>query len=169
MGREKYYRLFAICIIFLLVLAVSISAYAHSGKTDSSGGHRDSDTGEYHYHHGYPAHDHYDMDGDGIKDCPYNFNDKTDHSPGNNSGSSGISQNKNPSSNNDQPKDTFGDVVIEFFEFCFMFALCCVPIFLFSRYILERLLSLFLSEDRSFCISLAISVIIALMSLVLIV
>jgi hypothetical protein len=99
----------------------------------------------------------------------YNFNDKTDHSPGNNSGSSGISQNKNPSSNNDQPKDTFGDVVIEFFEFCFMFALCCVPIFLFSRYILERLLSLFLSEDRSFCISLAISVIIALMSLVLIV
>ena len=34
-------------------------------------------TGEYHYHHGYSAHDHYDMDGDGNVDCPYDFNDQT--------------------------------------------------------------------------------------------
>lgn len=57
-----------------------ISAYAHRGKTDGAGGHTDHSTGEYHYHHGYPAHDHYDMDDDGIADCPYNFDDKTDHS-----------------------------------------------------------------------------------------
>lgn len=28
-------------------------------------------TGEYHYHHGFSEHQHYDMDGDGIDDCPY--------------------------------------------------------------------------------------------------
>lgn len=66
-----------------------ISVYAHSGKTDSIGGHTDSDTGEYHYHHGYPAHSHYDMDEDGYLDCPYDFDDKT----GVNSGSSSISPN----------------------------------------------------------------------------
>ena len=37
-------------------------------------------TGKYHYHHGYSAHDHYDMDGDGIKDCPYDFKDTTNRS-----------------------------------------------------------------------------------------
>lgn len=57
----------------------STVAYAHSGKTDSSGGHYDHSSGEYHYHHGYSAHSHYDMDGDGDIDCPYNFEDKTNH------------------------------------------------------------------------------------------
>ena len=55
-------------------------ALAHGGKTDANGGHYDRSTGEYHYHHGYPAHQHYDMDGDGIIDCPYDFDDQTDHS-----------------------------------------------------------------------------------------
>lgn len=54
--------------------------YAHPGRTDSSGGHHDRSTGAYHYHHGYPAHDHKDLDGDGKKDCPYDFDDQTDHS-----------------------------------------------------------------------------------------
>jgi hypothetical protein len=57
---------------------------AHSGRTDSKGGHHDRSDGSYHYHHGYSAHDHYDMDGDGKKDCPYEFDDKTDY--GSNSG-----------------------------------------------------------------------------------
>lgn len=64
--------------LFLLVFA--LTATAHSGRTDSSGGHRDRSTGAYHYHHGYPAHDHKDLDGDGKKDCPYDFDDQTDHS-----------------------------------------------------------------------------------------
>jgi hypothetical protein len=60
-----------------LCLHLPVIAFAHPGGTDSSGGHIDHDTGDYHYHHGYPAHDHYDMNGDGIVDCPYRFDDKT--------------------------------------------------------------------------------------------
>lgn len=64
----------------LVVLLCSPIAFAHPGRTDSTGGHNNRSTGEYHYHHGYSAHDHYDMDGDGIVDCPFDFADKTDHS-----------------------------------------------------------------------------------------
>lgn len=79
-------RLLAFLLAFLLLLSPTV--LAHSGKTDANGGHYDRSTGEYHYHHGYPAHQHYDMDGDGIIDCPYDFDDKTDHSSRNGSGSS---------------------------------------------------------------------------------
>lgn len=72
-----------LCLAIILLAAFPV--YAHPGKTDSSGGHTDHETGEYHYHHGYPAHDHYDMDDDGIVDCPYDFDDQTDHSAGHNS------------------------------------------------------------------------------------
>lgn len=84
--------------VFLLIalLVTPCLAMAHPGRTDGDGGHTDSSTGEYHYHHGYPAHDHYDMDGDGRKDCPYNFDDKT----GYNSGSPSSSGNKTSSSTN---------------------------------------------------------------------
>ena len=74
-------------LLFLLLLTVP-SASAHPGRTDSNGGHTDSSTGEYHYHHGYPAHQHYDMDGDGKKDCPYEFKDKTGSTSGTSSKSS---------------------------------------------------------------------------------
>lgn len=66
----------------LLFFLLSISVSAHSGRTDKNGGHYDRSTGEYHWHHGYPAHQHYDMDGDGDIDCPYNFVDKTNHASG---------------------------------------------------------------------------------------
>lgn len=46
----------------LLSILLVISAFAHSGRTDGSGGHRDnrnaSGLGSYHYHHGYSAHLH---------------------------------------------------------------------------------------------------------------
>lgn len=66
-------------VIFLLALLsfVSISVYAHPGRTDRSGGHTNHSTGEYHYHHGYSEHQHYDMDGDGVDDCPHNFKTNT--------------------------------------------------------------------------------------------
>ena len=55
--------------IILTLIMCSIPTFAHSGRTDSSGGHRDnknaSGLGSYHYHHGYPAHLH----PDGV--CPY--------------------------------------------------------------------------------------------------
>lgn len=62
-----------------LLLAASIaltpaSTLAHSGRTDSSGGHRDnknrSGLGGYHYHHGYGAHLHKN----GV--CPYSSSAK---------------------------------------------------------------------------------------------
>ena len=72
--NRKVIQLF---ILFLLLFALALSVQAHSGGTDGIGGHYDSDTGEYHYHHGYPSHGHYDMDGDGTVDCPYEFVDRT--------------------------------------------------------------------------------------------
>ena len=60
-------RVIKILILFVsliaLLLSVSITAFAHSGRTDSNGGHKDnkniSGLGSYHYHcGGYPAHLH---------------------------------------------------------------------------------------------------------------
>lgn len=62
------------CILFFILPTV---AFAHPGRTDGNGGHYNRSTGNYHYHHGYTAHDHYDMNGDGTEDCPYNFVDNT--------------------------------------------------------------------------------------------
>lgn len=60
-------------LLFILVIissfAFSMTSFAHSGRTDSSGGHHDynnkSGLGSYHYHHGMGPHLH----PDGI--CPY--------------------------------------------------------------------------------------------------
>lgn len=78
-----------ISLFLALILCVPISAGAHAGDTDASGGHYDHSTGEYHYHHGYPAHQHYDMDGDGFRDCPYDFDDQTGANSGSSSSSGG--------------------------------------------------------------------------------
>lgn len=91
-----------ICIAFLITIALSISVSAHSGRTDANGGHTDSSTGEYHYHHGYPAHDHWDIDGDGDIDCPYLFEDKTGNSS---STSSGNKSHNSVVSNAENPED----------------------------------------------------------------
>lgn len=72
----------------MFTLSTVTIALAHPGRTDANGGHTDSSTGEYHYHHGYSAHQHYDIDGDGLPDCPYNFDDKTGQSSGSSSNSS---------------------------------------------------------------------------------
>lgn len=85
-----------ICLSLALVLCTVFVA-AHSGGTDSKGGHYNHSTGEYHYHHGYPAHQHTG----GV--CPYDFDDKT----GQSSGSSGSSSKRNSQaavSNAVQPK-----------------------------------------------------------------
>ena len=46
-----------LCVLILLLL-FTVSISAHSGRTDSSGGHYDHSSGEYHYHHGESAHQH---------------------------------------------------------------------------------------------------------------
>ena len=43
-----------ICLVLIFIL-VATSSYAHSGRTDSSGGHYNRKTGEYHYHGGSSA------------------------------------------------------------------------------------------------------------------
>jgi hypothetical protein len=71
-----------ICFTVCLFSSLIAQVFAHPGRTDENGGHTNRSTGEYHYHHGYPEHDHYDMDGDGQIDCPYEFDDKTNHNSG---------------------------------------------------------------------------------------
>lgn len=65
MKIKKFYCFF---IIVLLIIS-SNTSLAHSGRTDSSGGHHDyqnkSGLGNYHYHHGYGPHLH----NGGV--CPY--------------------------------------------------------------------------------------------------
>ena len=63
-------RVFSILTICFMIMSMSLSAFAHGGRTDSSGGHKDnknkSGLGSYHYHcGGYPAHLH----NGGV--CPY--------------------------------------------------------------------------------------------------
>ena len=84
---KKLSKIFS--FFFIIALSFSLSASAHSGRTDGNGGHYNRSTGEYHYHHGYPAHSHYDIDGDGTIDCPYNFDDQTNHDSGKTSSNTG--------------------------------------------------------------------------------
>ena len=70
MKRGKFLFFTTLLLFLLLIIAVS----AHPGRTDGAGGHTDHSTGEYHYHHGYPAHQHTNGE------CPYDFDDKTNHS-----------------------------------------------------------------------------------------
>ena len=77
-------------ILGILTLFVSNVAYAHSGRTDANGGHRDnknkSGLGSYHYHcGGYPAHLH----PNGI--CPYTSSSSSDSKNNSNSNSSPLS------------------------------------------------------------------------------
>ena len=71
-------KFFVVVIVLLIVLSVVSPVLAHSGGTDSDGGHTDNSTCEYHYHHGYSAHDHFDINGDGVEDCPYSPEYETD-------------------------------------------------------------------------------------------
>lgn len=64
-----------LAFIALIIVALGCAAFAHSGGTDSNGGHTNHTTGEYHYHHGYPAHQH-NADGS----CPYRNNNSASSS-----------------------------------------------------------------------------------------
>lgn len=66
-------KVLTIIAILCLIIAIAGNSFAHSGRTDSSGGHKDnknkSGLGSYHYHcGGYPAHLH----DNGV--CPYSSN-----------------------------------------------------------------------------------------------
>lgn len=71
MGKNIMKRI--LLLLVLSIMSIQITTYAHSGRTDSQGGHKDnknkSGLGSYHYHcGGHPAHLHTN----GI--CPYSSN-----------------------------------------------------------------------------------------------
>lgn len=66
-------KILLILLTVLSIISIGANSYAHSGRTDSSGGHNDnknkSGLGSYHYHcGGHPAHLH----NNGV--CPYSSN-----------------------------------------------------------------------------------------------
>ncbi len=96
-------KFLAIFISVILITFLGISASAHRGKTDSNGGHYNRSTGEYHYHHGYPAHQHTNGE------CPYDFDDKTNHNGGGTSTSS-----KSSTTSNNNVKNKKGNSIYAF-------------------------------------------------------
>ena len=44
-----------LALVVILLIAFPLLVLAHSGRTDSNGGHYNRKTGEYHYHNGGPA------------------------------------------------------------------------------------------------------------------
>ena len=68
--KKNNKKTISILLTILTIISIGVNLYAHSGKTDSSGGHKDNNNksglGSYHYHcGGYPAHLHTN----GV--CPY--------------------------------------------------------------------------------------------------
>ena len=129
------YALIACLILPTVVLVTS----AHSGKTDASGGHTNHSTGEYHYHHGYSAHSHYDMDGDGRKDCPYDFDNRTNHISSKNSRNT-TSQHKIISPTQETVNETKDEVAEHKIDFSLVlhiiFAVVLFGLYIFIMFIL---------------------------------
>ena len=157
-------------LVFTIVLLNSFSVFsiAHGGRTDYKGGHSDG-LGGYHYHHGYPAHDHYDMDGDGTVDCPYNFDDKTNHE-NNNSGNNYTEGESIAGTDLGLPqKLTFWDVilmVLEVIGFSVLFSLFSVYLIYIVFGIIKALVEAILKRDISDSISKRIWVVILITDIV---
>lgn len=70
--RKNKKKIISILLIIFSIISIGVNVYAHSGRTDSSGGHKDNNNksglGSYHYHcGGHPAHLHTN----GV--CPYSY------------------------------------------------------------------------------------------------
>lgn len=77
--RKNKKKIISIILIILSVIFIEANTYAHSGRTDSNGGHKDnknkSGLGSYHYHcGGHPAHLHTN----GV--CPYSSSSSSNKS-----------------------------------------------------------------------------------------
>ena len=86
--RKNKLKILSILLIFLNVIVIGVNSYSHSGRTDSSGGHRDnknkSGLGNYHYHcGGNPPHLHTN----GV--CPYSSSFSSSKSSSSSSPASG--------------------------------------------------------------------------------
>lgn len=90
-------KIISMLLIALSIISIGMNAYAHSGRTDSSGGHKDnknkSGLGSYHYHcGGHPAHLHTN----GV--CPYSPSSSSSKSSTSSSSSSKSSSGTSSSS-----------------------------------------------------------------------
>lgn len=114
-------------IIVLCTVLLPLSAIAHSGRTDSDGGHYDSSTGEYHYHHGYSAHQH----PGGV--CPY----ERDSTPnkGSVSNSALLSTSSDKNDENVDVYDIYGFIMVSL-GFGILYFL--LALFVFSKIKTER-------------------------------
>lgn len=65
-----------VALILFLGLLVTTENFAHSGRTDSNGGHYDRSTGIYHYHNGGATQY---SDDEEIQDTEINFTNTTDY------------------------------------------------------------------------------------------
>lgn len=147
-----------LCFCAFLIAFLSVSATAHSGGTDSDGGHYNGD--DYHYHHGYSAHDHYDIDGDGDIDCPYDFDDKT----GQNSGGSGSSTSSNSTVSAKQDTQNKQITLLDVLQAMIIWLFPSLVITLLVSCILVNIIIFILGEDRGCLVSCILSVIIFLVS-----
>ena len=135
---KRVIALLIACLFFI------IPVFAHSGKTDSSGGHYDHKNGGYHYHHGYPAHQHTN----GI--CPYNFDDKTNHNSSS-SKSSTKSENENKvtkATDSTKSNDTGMKICIGFLSFFNSLFICGAISLVFTKG--ERIGALFYGVPAAF-------------------
>ena len=103
--RKNKGKIISILLIVLSVISIGITTYAHSGKTDSSGGHRDnknkSGLGSYHYHcGGHPAHLHTN----GV--CPYSSSSASKSTKTTSSSSKGTTTSSSSSTTSKETKTT---------------------------------------------------------------
>ena len=156
MKKQLYVSVFVIVLVFSSMI---LSVTAHPGKTDSNGGHTNHNTGEYHYHHGYPAHDHYDMDGDGKLDCPYKYDDKTDHASNNDGGKTSAAEDTDKTDNRSE-KVSHKGIISTVFESIFF----AIAIWLFSSYFLFYLFGFIFGGNKGCSISMITGAVISIVA-----
>ena len=108
--KKNKVKIVSILLIALSVTSIGINSYAHSGRTDSSGGHKDnknkSGLGSYHYHcGGNPAHLHTN----GV--CPYSSSSSLSKSSTSSSSSSSKSNTSKSQSSSTQTTTTVPSTV----------------------------------------------------------
>lgn len=107
--KYNYKKLLISILMMTIIICASLSTFAHSGRTDSSGGHKDnknaSGLGSYHYHcGGYPAHLHTN----GI--CPYSSNKTSKSTSSSSMSSSGSNKSSSSTSKSSTTSSTSSSI-----------------------------------------------------------
>lgn len=107
--KYNYRKLLISILMMTIIICASLSTFAHSGRTDSSGGHKDnknaSGLGSYHYHcGGYPAHLHTN----GI--CPYSSNKTSKSTSSSSMSSSGSNKSSSSTSKSSTTSSTSSSI-----------------------------------------------------------